>query len=265
MKYGRLGYTESTLLFCHYLRNTLKIDTNEFLNYEINFVQWLFNTSGYYDTSTTPDYNYINTDNYKKLMNEFYKTSKECDFTRFLIHDTHLSKYIPDFYKNFNIIEYNIDIAFIEFKNFIKDKRILIINPMAQLMKKQYDSGNLYKINLFPQVKSIECYKNEYTFFNNSVENNCNHLTSFDYIDSIMPKINEVDVDCVIISCGAVSSLIANRLNKDYLIIGSDLLTFFGIKHDRIKDKYSYNQYWVDVPIEFKPKEYKLIENGCYW
>ena len=69
----------------------------------------------------------------------------------------------------------------------------------------------------------------------------------------------------MIISCGAVSSLIANRINKDYLIIGSNLLTIFGIKHDRIKDYVKYNEYWIDVPDEYKPPEYKMVENGCYW
>ena len=264
MKQGRLGYTESTLLFCNYLRNELKIEiTEEFVKYEASFLQWLFNTSGFFDLSFNYNYDYIQSPIYQNLMKEFFQMSKQNDFTRFLIHDTSLSIYRPGFYSNFNIKQYNFDDVLNEFKDFVKDKRILIINPMAKLIKTQHDNGNLYKINVLPQIKSIECYVNEYTFFNKSDSKKSSN--SFEYVDSIIPNINEYDVDCVIISCGAISSLLANRINKDYLIIGSDLLTIFGIKHDRIKEKYAYNQHWIDVPNELKPSEYKLVENGCYW
>lgn len=264
MKQGRLGYTESTLLFCNYLRNELKIEiTEEFVKYEASFLQWLFNTSGFFDLLFNYNYDYIQTPIYQNLMKEFFQMSKQNDFTRFAIHDTTFSKYLPDFYKNFNVVEYSFDKIVNEFKDFVKDKRILIINPMAELMKNQYDNGNLCKINVFLQIKSIACYVNEYTFFNKS--DSKKKSNSFEYVDSIVTNINEYDVDCVIISCGAISSLLANRINKDYLIIGSDLLTIFGIKHDRIKEKYSYNQHWIDVPNELKPSEYKLVENGCYW
>lgn len=264
-KHGRLGFTESTLMYCYFLRHTqndIDINSNEFINYEASFLKWLFTTSGYYDVSFN-NYNYINSDNYKKLMNEFYQMSKQSTFTRFAIHDTTFSKYLPVFYKNFNIAEFSFEKIKKEFHYFIRDKNVLIINPMSKLMKEQYDSGKLFNIG-FPRVNSIQYYMNDYTFFNKP-SNSC--LNSFEYVDSIMDNINSITFDCVIISCGAISSLIANRLdaNKDYLIIGSNLLTLFGIKHDRIKDTGQYNEYWVDVPDEYKPKEYKMIENGCYW
>ena len=265
MKIGRLGFTESTLLFCYYLRNKLKIDiTPEFIEYEASFLQWLFNTSGYCDPSFNYNYNYIETENYKKLMNEFYQMSRESTIIRFAIHNTAFSKYLPEFNKNFNVGEFNYEIAFTEFKDFITDKNILIINPMAELMKYQYDTGNVFKINNFTFVKNIECYKNNYTFFNSNSNSNSNN-NSFDYVESILKDINQINYDRVVICCGAISSLIANRLDKEYLIIGSNLQTFFGIKHERIKNNQEYNEYWIDVPDHLKPSNYKLIENGCYW
>lgn len=265
-KYGRLGFTETTLLFCHYIRYEIKdapINTIEFMRYESSFLKWLFNTSGFHDTSFNDNYNYIFSPIYIKLMDEFYQMSKQSTFTRFAIHDTEYSKYLPDFYKKFNIIDSNFDNVSNEFNTFVRDKNILIINPMSKLLKTQYDSGNLFNINNFPRVNSIQCYNNEYTFFNKRPNTNCSN--SFDYIESIISDINSIECDCVIISCGAVSSLISNRINKDYLIIGSNLLTIFGIKHDRIKDYVKYNEYWIDVPDEYKPPEYKMVENGCYW
>jgi hypothetical protein len=215
-KHGRLGFTESALLFCHYLRNEVKLNEMECIDYEKNFLSWLFTTSGFYDITFNNNYNYINSSNYKKLMNEFYQMSIQSSFTRFAFHNTKLSRYLPDFYKKFNNVEFSFEKISNEFHDFVRDKNILIINPMSTLMKKQYDSGNVFKINGFPRLNSIQCYTNEYTFFNKS---NSNHSNSFDYIDSIMPEILSIECDCVIISCGAISSLIANRLNKNYLII----------------------------------------------
>lgn len=271
MKYGRLGFTESTLLFCYYLRNELKITNNEIITHEVSFLNWLFNTSGFYDASFNYNYNYVYSENYKKLMVEFYQMSKQSKYSRFLIHNNSLSIYLPDFYKNFDIVNYSFKEQFNVIKSFVnctnETPKVLIINPISKLMKHQYDSGNIFNLGVkelymddFPKIE-IQCYVNEYTFFNKKY----NNQNSFDYVDSIMPEINSMDFDCVIISCGAISSLIANRLKKDYLIIGSDLLSFFGIKHDRIKGRYEYNEHWIDVPDECKPVEYKMVENGCYW
>lgn len=269
MKHGRLGFTESSLLFCHYLRSVLNINTPELEHIEYSFLQWLFTTSGFYDISFNQ--NYIETDNYVKLMNEFDTMSKQSTFTRFLIHDTGFSKYLPDFYSNYNVIDYSFNNVLSEFNEFVKNRNILIINPMSELMKQQYESGNLSKINNF-QIKSIKCYTNNYTFLNNSIHlNKSNELkesmkNSFDYVDSIIEEINNIECDCVIISCGAMSALIANRISKDYLITGSNLLVFFGIKHERMKiHPHETNEYWVNVPDKYKPPGYKMIEGGCYW
>jgi hypothetical protein len=123
MKQGRLGYTESTLLFCYYLKNESNIEitkeivqSKEFIEYEASFLQWLFNTSGYFDLSFNYNYDYIQSYNYQTLMKEFFQMSKNNDFTRFLIHDTSLTVYFPAFYSNFNVKKYNFDDALNEFK-----------------------------------------------------------------------------------------------------------------------------------------------------
>ena len=256
MKVGRLGFTESTLLFCFYLRTKGK-PTLELMSYETNFLKWLFDTSGFYDVSFNYNHSYVETPLYKKLMEEFYKMNKLSTKTMFLIHDNVFSGYLPSFYQEFNTERYDPKETFF---NFIRDKKVLFINPMANLMKQQYENGNLQKINNIELNMSVSIYENKYTFFNNGYGP---YKNSFEYVDSIMNEINSFDVDCVVISCGAISALIANRLNKDYLLIGSDSLTFFGIKHGRLKT--TYNEFWIDVPESYKPPNYKMIEGGCYW
>ena len=54
-KHGRLGFTESTLMYCYYVRNMknsdIDVNSKEFINYEASFLNWLFKTSGFYDLS----------------------------------------------------------------------------------------------------------------------------------------------------------------------------------------------------------------------
>jgi hypothetical protein len=190
-------------------------------------------------------------------MEEFDKMNKNSTKTMFLIHDSEFSLHLPLFYQQYNRETYDPKETFFDF---IRDKRVLIINPMAGLMKNQYENGNLEKLNQIHIKMNLSIYENKYTFFNNGI---LPYKNSFEYVDSIMNEINSFDVDCIVISCGAISSLIANRVNKDYLLIGSDSLTFFGIKHGRLNR--TYNKYWIDVPDSYKPPNYKMIEGGCYW
>ena len=61
---------------------------------------------------------------------------------------------------------------------------------------------------------------------------------------------------------------IESELGKDAIYVGGSIQTLFGIISSREKEhgKIKYNEYWItDIPIEYRPANYKLIENGCYW
>lgn len=64
-----------------------------------------------------------------------------------------------------------------------------------------------------------------------------------------------------------MGSLIANvidKLNKDVITIGGDLLGYFGIVSKRHKP--NNTEFWItEIPDKYKPKDYMKIENGCYW
>lgn len=295
-KYLRLGYTESDLLFTYYIVNISpkKIDIMKDENLKLNtetMLNWFYSTSGFYDKSIShiniQCFFSINFVNYMKKIEEIIiKESTKC---LLLFHD-----YLKDYYYYFGeFVEYFKDKVFCEVwyhdlnnfrvdvekycnvNKFIENKRVLIINPISELLCEQFKTGNVYKLNKeinndeFPPVKNIIFYKNIYTFFNDGPDQNISE--TFYTLCKEISNIKE-DYDCVLISCGAYSCLIAsfisNKLNKDVFVIGGTLNNIFGLKTQRFREhqpEFIYNEYWVDIPENLKPINYKKIENGCYW
>ena len=61
---------------------------------------------------------------------------------------------------------------------------------------------------------------------------------------------------------------IDRELHKDAIYLGGSIQTIFGILSSREKQHSNlpYDENWIiDIPEEYKPKDYKMIENGCYW
>lgn len=269
---------------------------NMYINCQNDKVSWLYRTSGFYDKS-------VNTNNYQELINSnIYKTYfytllnyiKEYNgkvlfnFTETIINE--LKDYKPDFFTyinkedNKNTPRDSPDYGNIEFiYKSIENKNIVIINNNGELMKSQYLNGNLHSIyDNVPFIKNIDVIKPNYTFFNNgpreSILESVNDIYS--QIDKLFDNCSEQSVEDVpipeifIISSGAYSILIAHYIHVKYnvkvIIIGGDLPSFFGVNTERGKKFYrdiheSKKQYFIDVPEELKPLNYKQIEDGCYW
>jgi hypothetical protein len=166
---------------------------------------------------------------------------------------------------------------------FIQDKKLLIISPFSPLIKQQIINGNCKKINNnFPNIKEIYIYQNTYTFLNNGPHNNIFETAQF-WLNDILEK--KYDFDSVLISCGAYSNILADafyNMGKNICICGGYLQPYFGISNNRIKNsqdaeywqkflgdnyiKEETKQYWItEIPDNYKPDNYKLIEDGCYW
>ena len=61
---------------------------------------------------------------------------------------------------------------------------------------------------------------------------------------------------------------IHTELNRYANYIGRSIQTIFGILSKREKDcsNLPVNEFWItDIPEEYRPENYKAIENGCYW
>ena len=164
----RLGFTETTLLFFFYL-DLLKIDNKGYLSNQNNLFDWLYTTSGFYDKSIEGNYaNNLITESqvyniyFSKLLNMIKNNNINLILSFHNLPDNSLYKYKDDFLNYINFYdksneEHNI-------LKFMNNKKILIINNLGSLMKKQFESGKIKMIcNDFPDsVKSIEYLENGY-------------------------------------------------------------------------------------------------------
>jgi hypothetical protein len=150
----------------------------------------------------------------------------------------------------------------------MENKKVLVISSFDGLIKQQYENGNLYKIYTnFPQIKSLETIKFPYCFNNNGPDN-----SYFETLDNIFELIKQCDFDIAILGCGAYGHMLCHKihseLNKDAIYVGGSIQTMFGILSSREKKhgKIKYDEHWItNIPEEYKPKNYKLVEDGCYW
>jgi hypothetical protein len=272
----RLGFTECTLLFIHWLSNHKNINNIEMIHTKQTMIKWLYTTSGYYDTTQEGNnFNVIHNGEdpitYTKYMTIIFDFIKDSDIFNFLIHNMSLQTQIEEFKQAINP-KNNTPISQEMVFNFIAGKKILIISPFAKLIKTQIDSGNC-KI-IYPNTPIIEnsvIYTFPYTFFNNGPHNNI--LETSEYIfNNIIETIKE-EYDSVLISCGAYSCLIAKKfydIGKNVCTDGGEMQTNFGILNNRNKGwnkTPTINQeYWImDIHEEYKPANYNKIEGGCYW
>lgn len=285
MKIVRLGMTETALLFLTFVSKHMNI--NQEIKQHISkmimsMINWLYSTSGYYDKTVNGthfnfDYTALN-QNYFKFINHLEQSVGNCHETQFYFHEGFVIELFDfckeSFFKHYNIINFKnmngskfydrIDSIF----DNIKGKKLLVISSFDGLVQKQYTSGNVYKIyEKFPQIEALHTIKFPYCFLNNGPHNNY-HET----LDSIFEEVKGIDFDIALLGCGSYGHMLCHRidqeLKKDAIYIGGSIQTIFGILSSREKNcsNLPVNEYWItEIPDEYKPKDYKKIENGCYW
>jgi hypothetical protein len=155
-----------------------------------------------------------------------------------------------------------------EFFDYMIEKKVLVISSFDGLIKQQFDSGNVYKIYPnFPIVKSLHVFKFPYCFFNNGPHNNY-----FETLDVVFDQLKSIDFDIALLACGSYGHMLCHRihdeLNKEAIYVGGSITNLFGIlsTRERESNKIVTNEYWItEIPDEYKPPNYKMVENGCYW
>jgi hypothetical protein len=285
MKIVRLGMTETSLVFLTFVSRNYNLEPDIKKNISriiISMVNWLYSTSGYYDKSVKG--NHFNFDftalnqNYFKFINHLEESIGNCEITQFFVHEGFVMQ-LFNIYKNDFIKKYNIKNLQIlngtEFQDRIdyiftcmNNKKVLAISSFDGLIKSQYESGNLKKIyKNFPNITKLETFKFPYCFHNNGP-----HQNYFETLEIVFEEIKKLDFDIAILGCGAYGHMlchkIENELKRDAIYVGGSIQTLFGIISSREKEhgKIKYNKYWIsDIPPEYRPDNFKLIENGCYW
>jgi len=285
MKIVRLGMTETSLLFLTFVSKNYQLEPNIKQNISkiiMSMVNWLYSTSGYYDKSVLG--NNFNFDvkalnlNFSQFINHLKEAVGNCHLTQFFVHEgfvmSLLNKYKEDFIQQYKINNFTI-LNGTEFQDRIdnifsmmNNKKVLVISSFDGLVKQQFESGNLHKIySNFPNIIKLYTIKFPYCFHNNGP-----HQNYFETLETIFEEIKQINFDIAILGCGAYGHMLCHKidtiLKKDAIYVGGSIQTLFGIISSREKEhgKIKYNENWISViPSEYRPENYKLIENGCYW
>jgi hypothetical protein len=196
--------------------------------------------------------------------------SQAIDFYNFLeIHNLD-KNYIPaqsiEFFYYLNEEQYNIN-------KILNNKKILIISSHKNTINKQLQQLD----KIYPNKKIFENCK--FFVYKPPQQNggNCdgktwnNHFSIMKY--ELQRITNFFDFDIAFVSCGGFGMPICNyiytELNKSVIYVGGSLQLFFGIMGKRWKTNNKVmtlvNDFWCYPEDSDKPKNIKLVENGCYW
>ena len=152
---------------------------------------------------------------------------------------------------------------------YLEKKRVLIIHPFEKTIISQYKKRkNIFlNQNILPEfdidtIKAVQSLSSEDNRFK----------SWFDALEYMKDKISKKDFDIALIGCGAYGLPLASHVKKMGKIgihMGGSLQLLFGIKGKRWDDnpiiKKLYNNHWVRPSEIEKPKNYKKVEEGCYW
>ncbi len=151
----------------------------------------------------------------------------------------------------------------------LKGKRILIVSPFAETIKKQLDKPGIYPVDLFP-----EC---TFTFVVPPQTHGGSPGGSFafemrDLLANVRGKLSEFDV--ALCSCGGYGNPLCHairQMGKSAIYVGGVLQMYFGVLGTRwererpeIVEAYKTAD-WTRPDASGMPPGHKEIEDGCYW
>ena len=150
----------------------------------------------------------------------------------------------------------------------LEGKRVLVIHPFVQTIKKQYENRALlfknsetlpvFDINVMPSVQSIG--------------GNTEFKDWFEALQYMKNNIAKTQFDICLLGCGAYGMPLAayiKSIGKKAIHMGGALQLLFGIRGNRW-DKISayadhlYNEHWIRPLEEDIAPQLRNVENGCY-
>lgn len=154
----------------------------------------------------------------------------------------------------------------------LEGKRVLVINPFAETIKKQYKKRDkLFKNHdVLPEFELIT-YKPVQGIGRS--KKSLKYKTWFEALDAMKADIKEIDFDIAIIGAGAYGMFLAQyvkSLGKKAVHMGGSTQLLFGISGKRWDNCFQdniYNEYWTRPSQQETPDGVELFENGtmAYW
>ena len=162
----------------------------------------------------------------------------------------------------------------IPWSHYLKDKKVLIVSPFVDSIRKQNESG--FRIfsdgrKLFLDGQIFVYYK----AYNTSAGNHI-HKNWIETFDIMCKDIINLDFDIALLGCGGyglpLCDFIKNKMEKSAIYIGGGLQMMFGVMGNR----WEKTEYWKNIIKEHNPKFIRpsgsevlkncnKVENACYW
>lgn len=237
-KYQRTGLTEGSLIYNEWLKTKglYRLDT------EGEFINWLYSTSGFYDSEiqgTNFDIDVgmaMESINYQRFLKEFHDSLLGSDMIHLMIHGAyHLngqelqgefaSRFSPQNYCYWKDTEL--------LKRSLEGKKVLVVSSIGKLIEEKY-----------PNVIG---YTTPTTHLNSGPDKN--YFETMDRVYSELPT----DFDVAIVSFGAYGCPLVDKLwktGKTAMTIGSGIYDLYPVG---------------EIPPEYIPRGYEKIEGGRYW
>jgi len=149
----------------------------------------------------------------------------------------------------------------------LEGKKVLVISGFSETFKKQHMRiGHVFEKANYPNFSA--------TFIKAPISLG-GVLDNKSWVDHLVKMKNDMesaDFDIALISAGAYALPLANhakKLGKIGISCGGELQLFFGVmgkrweKMERVT-KYQ-NEFWVRPSQDERPRNWRKIENGCYW
>ena len=238
--------------------------------------------------STLETYNgiYFNQDNKKQLL-ELYakiyadslKNSIAMAYFDFMPQHIEKQDFFCDKFKLDKIHSRSIEPFYImeegeiPWTHHLKGKKVLIVHPFIDTIKKQKESG--FKLfgekDIFLEEQELCYYK---TF--NTLAGNHIHEHWFETFKIMCMDIAKIDFDIALVACGGygmpICNFIKGKLNKSAIYVGGGLQLFFGIMGKRweksdfwVKHIDKYGTQFVRPNEDEIVKDKEKVEGGCYW
>ena len=265
MMMARLGNTEGRIAgqYCEKLVGLRK-------KYDKEWMNWLFTTSGFFADDMDRE---EAADRYAKMTLDGLK---ECDFLSAMFPQKVYMPYLfhhycPDTQPTFSDMgPYYDNIPTDEtWIKYLGGKKVLAINSFAESIQMQYPAKRKLIANS-PEYELPEFELKTYkTLCTQLDERPMGFKNFFEALEFMLGEIKQIDFDIALVGCGAYGfpmSVEIKKWGKQVFEICSATPKLFGIYDNRdVTQGAKYlNENWIR-PIESKPKNYKQVENGCYW
>ena len=154
----------------------------------------------------------------------------------------------------------------------LKDKKVLVIHPFAETIKKQYAKRELLFKNQ-ETLPEFDLMTLKPPFITESNIPNQPYPSWIETIDAVKKQIETYEFDIALIGAGPFGILLADhckKIGKKAVHIGGATQLLFGIFGTRWENNHPMikalvNENWTRPSETEKPDGFKKIENGCYW